>query len=135
MSWLIWRESISRARNPRETKIALTQSIIIAVLLGLIYFKTDLDQPGVQNINGILFIICVNSSFSSVFPILNSLLPVIPLFLRENKKGMYTVFNFFFARFLVDIPRFTLIPLVFVSIVYWFVSLNLINHKFSYFLD
>ena len=126
MYWLIWREALSRARNPRETKIALIQSIVIAVILGLIYFKLDLDQPGVQNINGVLFILCVNSSFSSIFPILNGLLPIVPLFLRENKNGMYTVFNFFFSRSLVDIPRFTLIPLVFVSIVYWFVIYSFI---------
>ena len=130
--WLIWREALSRARNPRETKIALIQSIVVSLILGLIYFKLDLDQNGVQNINGVLFILCVNSSFSSIFPVLNGLLPIVPLFLRENKSGMYTVFNFFLSRFLVDIPRFTLIPLVFASIVYWSAINSFISHLIAF---
>ena len=123
----MWREILSRARNPRETKIAIIQTIvtnfnfhqhlihnfhlishviqlkITAIMLGLIFFKLSIDQAGVQNINGLLFILCVNSTFTSTFPAINSILPLVPLFLRENKSGMYRVINFYFSKFLVDV--------------------------------
>jgi hypothetical protein len=43
----------------------------IAAVLGLIYLRQELDQKGVQNINGVLFLLCTNMSFSNLFSVVN----------------------------------------------------------------
>ncbi len=103
LKWLMWRDGISTVRNPLETKILISQTVVIALLFGLIYLNLKVDQEGIQNINGVIFLLVTNSSFSNMFPVLNSFTPMIPLFLRENKNGMYRVVNFYLSKFLIDV--------------------------------
>jgi hypothetical protein len=44
---------------------------MLAVIFGLIYLRQILDQIGVQNINGVIFLCITNSSFSNLFAVLN----------------------------------------------------------------
>lgn len=44
---------------------------VLALMLGLIYLQLDIDQPGVQNVNGVLFLMLTNMTFSNVFGVLN----------------------------------------------------------------
>ena len=46
------------------------------------FLKFKLDQDGVQNINGVLFLIITNSSFANLFPVLQSFPLEMPIFLR-----------------------------------------------------
>ncbi len=101
--WLMWRNAVSSSRDPRETRINLVQTIAFAVLFGLIYFRLVCDQTGVQNINGVLFLLVTNTTFSNLFPVLTSFPFLIPIFLREHKNGMYNVFNFYMSKTIVDV--------------------------------
>jgi len=75
----------------------------MAVLFGLIYLRLDYDQKGVMNINGVIFLILTNMTFGNLFPILNSLPKEIPIFVREQKAGMYRVINYYAAKFLNEV--------------------------------
>ena len=44
---------------------------VLAVMLGLIYLQLDLDQPGVMNVNGVLFLVLTNVTLVNVFGVLN----------------------------------------------------------------
>jgi len=44
---------------------------VLSLMLGLIYLQLDTDQQGVQNINGVLFLMLTNMTFSNVFGVLN----------------------------------------------------------------
>jgi len=103
LKWLMWRDGLSSIRNPLETKILISQTVVIALMFGLIYLNLKVDQEGIQNINGVIFLLVTNSSFSNMFPVLNSFTPMVPLFLRENKNGMYRVINFYLSKFLIDV--------------------------------
>lgn len=103
LKWLMWRDGLASYRDQRETKISVIQTAAFAVLFGLIYLRLTLDQTGVQNINGVLFLMIVNTTFSNLFPILNTLPAMIPIFMREHKNGMYRVINFYMSKFLVDV--------------------------------
>ena len=84
------------------TNLSINQKFI-GLLFGLIYLKLDVDQEGVQNINGVLFLLITNVSFSNMFPVINSFPPEIPIFLREHKNKMYRVLNYLLARFIVEV--------------------------------
>ncbi|MPC97466.1 Protein white [Portunus trituberculatus] len=43
----------------------------IALLIGIIYFRQQLTQEGVTNINGALFLLLTNMTFQNVFGVIN----------------------------------------------------------------
>lgn len=44
---------------------------MIAILLGLIYLRTDVNQTGVMNFNGVLFLLIMNMVMTNVFAVAN----------------------------------------------------------------
>ena len=103
LKWLLWRSFLGSSRNPLETKISLIQTVVIAVLFGLIYLRLKVDQDGVQNINGVLFLLITNQSFSNLFPVINSFPAEIPIFLREHHAGMYRVINYYMSKVISEV--------------------------------
>ena len=61
------------------------------------------NDSGVQNINGVIFLILTNMTFGNLFPVLNSFPKEIPIFLRENKNGMYRALNYYLAKFFNEV--------------------------------
>lgn len=44
---------------------------MVALLIGVIYFGQKIDQDGVMNINGAIFIFLTNMTFQNVFSVIN----------------------------------------------------------------
>lgn len=44
---------------------------MVSLLVGIVYFDQRLDQDGVMNINGALFIFLTNMTFQNVFAVIN----------------------------------------------------------------
>lgn len=44
---------------------------MISLLIGVIYFGQQINQDGVMNINGALFIFLTNMTFQNVFAVIN----------------------------------------------------------------
>jgi hypothetical protein len=44
---------------------------LLSALIGVIYYGQELDQDGVMNINGALFIFLTNMTFQNVFSVIN----------------------------------------------------------------
>jgi len=44
---------------------------MIAIVLGVIYYGQELNQQGVMNINGALFLFLTNMTFQNVFAVIN----------------------------------------------------------------
>lgn len=44
---------------------------MIAVLIGVIFFGQTLDQDGVMNMNGAIFLFLTNMTFQNVFSVIN----------------------------------------------------------------
>jgi len=43
----------------------------MAFIYGFIFFRLDLNQEGIQNMNGVLFISLLNCSFGTLFGVVN----------------------------------------------------------------
>lgn len=118
---------MSSARNPMDTKIMAIQTIFIAILFGLIYLQLSISQADIQNINGVLFLLITNASFSNLFGVLNSFPAEIPIFIRlivndlnfvilktilmlnyfrEYQNRMYRVFNYYMSKTLCEVKLF-----------------------------
>ncbi|XP_052773368.1 protein white-like [Mya arenaria] len=115
-----WKTMI---REPMVMRVRVIQTVVLALLLGLIYLQVDNDQEGVMNVNGVLFLVLTNMTFTSVFGVLNSFPIETPIFLREYGNGLYRVDVYFFCKSISELPSFVIIPLVFCAITYWMVGL------------
>ena len=99
------------------------------MLIGLIYFNQQLDQDGVMNINGALFIFLTNMTFQNVFAVIHVFCGELPIFLREHRSGMYRTEVYFLCKTLAEMPIFIVVPVIFTFISYPLVGLYPgINH-------
>lgn len=119
---------------------------MVALLLGTIYFGQRMDQDGVMNINGAIFIFLTNMTFQNVIAVTNVSTWVIfwyilsvfcfivvflqvfcaelSVFLREHRSGMYRTDVYFLCKSLAEMPVFAIIPVIFTSIAYFMIGMN-----------
>lgn len=67
-------------------------------MIGLSYTKVHLDQAGIQDIEGVLFLFVTQNAFPAIYGVL-SLFPLeMPLFFREYKNGIYRSDTYYISK-------------------------------------
>ncbi|KAH0946841.1 hypothetical protein HN011_008567 [Eciton burchellii] len=120
---VLWRSWLSMIKEPILIKVRLLQTIMISLLIGVIYFGQQMDQDGVMNINGALFIFLTNMTFQNIFAVINVFCAELPIFLREHRNGMYRTDVYFICKTLAEAPIFLAVPLIFTIVVYPMIGL------------
>ena len=59
LRWLLWRNGLAIIRDKSNNLILLIQCIFMGLIYGLIFYKTDINQEGVQNINSLFFLVII----------------------------------------------------------------------------
>ncbi|KAJ8686388.1 hypothetical protein QAD02_022182 [Eretmocerus hayati] len=135
-SWLeqfravLWRSWLSVIKEPILIKVRLLQTVMVSLLIGIIYLNQKLDQDGVMNINGALFIFLTNMTFQNVFAVINVFCSEVKIFLREHKNGMYRADVYFLCKTIAEAPIFVAVPLIFTFITYPLIGLYPTVHHF-----
>ncbi|NWW60298.1 ABCG2 protein, partial [Ifrita kowaldi] len=75
--WVSKRSLKNLIRNPQASIAQIAVTIILALVVGAIFFGVKLDRSGIQNRVGSLFFVTTNQCFSSV--------SAIELFIRDKK--------------------------------------------------
>ncbi|CAB3401321.1 unnamed protein product [Caenorhabditis bovis] len=120
ISVLTWRATKTVIREPTLLKVQLFQSIIIAVLTGLIYTNNQsVDQKNIMNINGALYQMVTNMAFMFQFSVVHHFCLEINTFYRESGSGLYRVSAYFIAKNIAEMPSYALSAIIFTSILYW----------------
>jgi hypothetical protein len=57
----------------------------------------DINQAGIQNVNGALFFFVAQWIYAAVFGVVNAGTEF-PMLVREHHDGMYTVANFYLSK-------------------------------------
>ena len=94
------------------------------MILGVIYYGQEENQTGIVNINGALFLLLTNMSFSNMFAVVNVFCMEVPIFLREHFNGMYRTDVYFLCKQIAEFPLFIITPVLFVAIFYYMVGMN-----------
>nr|NP_001403473.1 protein white [Cimex lectularius] len=129
-SWLqqfvavFWRSWISVLKDPTVLRAKMIQTILLAMLIGLVYFQQELDQDGVMNINGAIFISLANTTFQNVFAVIDVFCAELPIFMRECTNGMYRSDVYFLSKTLAEFPIFIALPSLFTTIIYYMIGMN-----------
>ena len=121
---LMWRTWITIMRDPTLTKARAIQSVILALIVGLIYLRLGNTQTDIQNRMGAIFFCLINQSFGGVFGTLQTFPAELPIFRREFKASMYSSHAYYLARTIVELPFQCLWPFIFVTIAYWMIGLR-----------
>ncbi|KAK0160941.1 hypothetical protein PV328_008291 [Microctonus aethiopoides] len=120
---VLWRSWLAVIKEPILIKVRLLQTFMVSLLIGLIYYGQRLDQDGVMNINGALFIFLTNMTFQNVFAVISVFCAELPIFLREHRNGMYRTEIYFICKTLAETPIFIAVPLLFTTITYPMIGL------------
>jgi len=131
---LLWRSAVDRYRNWFELGILFCTTIFFAVLLSLVYSDMGTGQKSIQDRVGILFFITINQSFGPMASVLATFPDERKLVLKERVSGAYTTSSYFMARVVSEIPLNIIIPVVYVSIIYWIVGLNPDPYRYLIFI-
>ncbi|NXK14782.1 ABCG2 protein, partial [Herpetotheres cachinnans] len=121
-------------RNPQASIAQIAVTIILALVVGAIFFGVKLDGSGIQNRVGSLFFVTTNQCFSSV--------SAIELFIRHKKlfvhqytSGYYRVSAYFLALMIGDLlPMRTAPAIIFSCISYWMIGYQAVTGRFFFFM-
>ncbi|XP_063236423.1 protein white-like [Bacillus rossius redtenbacheri] len=124
MRAVLWRSWLCAMKEPILIKVRILQTVMVALVIGLVYFNQKMDQDGVMNINGALFLFLTNMTFQNLFAVINVFCSEMPVFLREHHNGMYRTDVYFVCKSLAEVPVFVAIPVIFTAVAYFMVGLN-----------
>ncbi|XP_042868328.1 protein white-like isoform X2 [Penaeus japonicus] len=119
-----WRSWLEVVREPFLIRVRFFQIMAIAILVGVMYNRQQMDEVGVFNINGALFLLLTNMTFQNCSAVINTFCSQKHLFLREHYNGMYRTDVYFLAKNLVELPFFVTYSFLYASIIYWMIGLN-----------
>lgn len=116
---------------------------MVSLLIGIIFYGQKLDQDGVMNLNGSLFLFLTNMTFQNVFAVINVRIQIYefvrenlcfehfqvfsieqPIFLRESRGRLYRASSYFLGKSIAELPLFLAIPIIFTCISYPMVGLR-----------
>lgn len=116
---LLHRSCLDNVRNPSLARAKLIQKAVMGLFIGLLYLQTPITKVGISNLNGALFYLVCELTYSTLFGILTFMPADYPLVVREYHDGIYSVFSYYFSRALSYVPLFTVDGLVMLLICYW----------------
>ncbi|XP_075614513.1 broad substrate specificity ATP-binding cassette transporter ABCG2 isoform X2 [Balearica regulorum gibbericeps] len=132
--WVSKRSLKNLIRNPQASVAQIAVTVILALVVGAIFFGVKLDRSGIQNRVGSLFFVTTNQCFSSV--------SAIELFIRDKKlfvhqytSGYYRVSAYFLALMIGDLlPMRTAPAIIFSCISYWMIGYQAVAGQFFFFM-
>ena len=125
-----WRSTV---RDPAVMWVRTGAAVLIALLVGGIFFNQSPDESSAGNrTNVMLFVMCVFSLFC--LPAIGKYIEDRALFIRERAGGFYSTFAYYTATFAVEFPILLGIVLLYGVISYWMVGLNPTADAFFLFL-
>ncbi|EFO88893.1 CRE-WHT-4 protein [Caenorhabditis remanei] len=120
---LLKRSLRTTLRDPLLLRVRFAQIVVTAILVGVVNWRTELSGPTIQNLEGVMYNCARDMTFLFYFPSVNVITSELPVFLREHKSNIYSVEAYFLAKSIAELPQYTILPLIYGSVVYWMAGL------------
>ncbi|KAI6211311.1 ABC transporter ATP-binding protein/permease wht-1 [Aphelenchoides besseyi] len=111
----------------------LFQVVLTAFFVGLINWQTPITGPTMTNFEGIFFNCARDMSYLFIFPSVYAIAREFPIMAREHLNDHYSVSAYFFGRTIVEFPQYTILPIIYSTLVYWMAGLEQELSKFCIF--
>lgn len=132
---LLVRSFLNVMRDRMLTISRAIQSIVMALVVGLIYLKMPFDQNSVINRRGVLFFMMLNTNMGTLFTSLIVFLSEEKgVFLRERASKTYRVSSYYLSKSIAEFPNVIIFTCLFGAISYWMCNLNPAVDRFFMFL-
>lgn len=121
----------------RKYRMILTQifsTIIMATIIGFVFFRIGRDQTSVSKRSAALFFCCINQGIFVALISVNSFPAERQLSLRERKAGTYNISAYYLAKVISDFLTKLVNPLLFSLITYNLIGFQRDIGKFFIFL-
>jgi len=125
-SLLLGRAFKNVTREPKTTKMAISQQLLMALIVGGVYINVGRqnDQKSSRDREGVLFFVTLNQAFLALQTCVLLFHGEKQVFNRERNAGAYRVSSYFTAKSLADTPLSLGTPLLHCIILYFMVGLN-----------
>ncbi|XP_066430197.1 broad substrate specificity ATP-binding cassette transporter ABCG2 isoform X4 [Eleutherodactylus coqui] len=122
IKWVSKRSFKNLLGNPQASIAQVMVSLILALIVGAIFFGVKDDENGIQNRVGSLFFITTNQCFSSVSAI-ELFIVEKKIFTHEYISGYYRLSAYFFSKLIADlIPMRTIPSIIFTCVIYFMIG-------------
>lgn len=125
---LVRRAGINLLRNPMLLKSRVTQSVIVGVYLGGLYWGDGRNSytniSDAASIVGFLFCITISSLMSALGPVSLIFPSERAVFLKEESSRLYSTFSYFISKNLLELPYLLITPLLMILVFYWMIGLK-----------
>ncbi|KAL9247061.1 hypothetical protein vseg_020532 [Gypsophila vaccaria] len=130
---ILFRRGIKERRHDYFSWLRITQVLVTAIILGLLWWQSDSKTPkGLQDQAGLLFYIAVFWGFFPVFTAIFAFPQERAMLLKERAADMYRLSAYFLARTTSDLPLDLVLPVLFLLVVYFMAGLRLDALTFLY---
>lgn len=133
-SVLLRRTWLDSTRSYGVFLTLLIQNVVIAFLIGGVFYQIGSGQESVIKRSPALFFTVINQGVFAALSVINSFPSERLLILRERAAGTYHVSAYFLAKNLVDTAIQLLGPILFSIIVYFMVGFQMTVSKFFIFM-
>jgi len=100
------------------------QSIIFALLIGILFYHLGHDQTSLRNRFGAVFFLTVNTAMTGAISTVLTFPEQRVLFERERNNNMYPTITYVTVKSLVQIPETCLFALIYLLVCYWMVRFD-----------
>ncbi|GFR98224.1 ATP-binding cassette sub-family G member [Elysia marginata] len=128
--YLFWRAWVGMLRDVILFRVRVAQVFTVGIIVGLVYLRLSVEQKSVMSINGAIFLLITNTSFSNLFAVVNSFPLELAVFFREYGSGLYRADTYYLAKTIVEVPVFVLITTLFATLTYWMIG-NIYNFAYT----
>jgi len=131
---LFKRASLQTYRNPVLTVARGVTNILLALILGSLFWQISDDQSGIQNRLGAIFMVIM----SNTLPVALNVVAVFPteqaVYFREHASGMYHTSAYYLGKVVSELPLQIIFPVIMTTIMYWMVGFQANGGRFFFFL-
>ncbi|XP_014276473.1 protein scarlet isoform X2 [Halyomorpha halys] len=124
LKWLFWRSMIDLYRDSHKVFLRLAMYICTGILVSSPYIGTEINQEGIQNLQGLHYSVVTETVFSHSYGVMHTFPTEIPVLLREVRDGVYKPASYYLTKIIFLIPRTILETLFFCWVIFMIAGVN-----------
>ncbi|KAK2584946.1 hypothetical protein KPH14_002539 [Odynerus spinipes] len=120
IEWLVWRTYIDYKRNLSAISLRFISYLFIGTLISspYIHVTQKVDQGSIQNLQGLMYLIVVETSFTFNYASFYTFPRELPLLLRDIAASLYDPAPYYLSKVLVLIPGTIIQPFLYAALIY-----------------
>ncbi|XP_017753804.1 PREDICTED: protein scarlet-like [Eufriesea mexicana] len=119
--WLTWRTYLDYKRNYSSHLLRFVTYMFVGLLIASPYVNITgqpMNQDTIQNMQGLLYLVVVETAFTFNYGVFYTFPRELPLFLRDIASGLYGPLPYYISKVIVMIPGAIIQPLLYSAFIF-----------------